>query len=414
MTLDVFTDEFARDPYRHYELARAESAVQMEVQPNGMTTWLVLSYERAREVLADPRFSNNLERADPENLRRGGILDTRGDTTLGPAMILSDPPVHTRLRRLVSRAFTPRRVEGLRPRIVVLAKDLLDAAAPRGAMDVVADFAEPLPVTVICELLGLPRQDHGRFQGWMTAMLTTPTSPEEKELRTQGARALADYLANQVAQRQPQVDLGRVEDEQPDLLSALIRARDGEGRLSERELVGMMLQLLVAGYETTRNLIGNGMVALFEHPEQLRLLLEHPELLPSAIEELLRYDSPIPRTSYRVAVEDVELDGVPIPAGSLVSLLVGAANRDPERFPEPDRLDITRRDSQHLAFAHGLHYCLGAPLARMEAEVAIGFLVGRFPELHLAPNTELRWRRSSIFFRGLEALPVEFTARLPR
>jgi cytochrome P450 len=410
MDLDAFSDDFVSDPYPHYARLRVGAEAQCEVQPNGMVTWLVPSYEYARQVLVDQRFSSSFEHAERANLQRGGVMSTGGETTIGPTMILSDPPVHTRLRALVSRAFTPGRVQALQPRIQAIADRLIDAVAPRGNADLIADFAEPLPVTVICELLGVAPDAHGDFRGWMADMLTTPTSDRAKELREQGARALAGYLAELVARRQPHVDLDLSEADQPDLLSALIRARDGEGRLSERELVGMMLQLLLAGYETTRNLIGNGMLALFRNPEQLSLLHRQPDLVPSAVEELLRYDSPVPRPSYRVAKEDVEIGEVTIPAGSLVSVLIGSANRDPRRFPDPDRLDVTRRDHQHLAFAHGIHYCLGAPLARLEGETAIGTLLRRFPDLRLAAGTEIRWRRTSIFLRGLEALPVEFAS----
>lgn len=407
--LDAFSEEFTSDPYPHYARIRDGAPIQPEVQPNGMISWVVSSYELVRQILTDPRFSSSLEHADPENLRRGGVLGSGGETTLGPAMILSDPPVHTRLRRLVSRAFTPTRVEALRPRVQEVADRLLDAMAPRGRADLIEDFAEPLPVTVMCELLGVDTRAHGDFRWWLTAMLTTPTSPEEKERREQGARALAGFLGEQVARRQPLVNMELEEAEQPDLISGLIRARDGEGSLSAREVLGMMLQLFAAGYETTRNLIGNGMLALFRHPDQLKLLRQRPEVVSAAIEELLRYESPVPRASYRVAKEDVEIGGVRVPAGGLVSVLIGSANRDAHRFPDPDRLDITRRDNQHLAFAHGIHYCLGAPLARVEGEVAIGRLLRRFPNVRLAAEASIRWRGSSIFLRGLEALPVEFT-----
>ncbi|HKF74883.1 MAG TPA: cytochrome P450 [Candidatus Dormibacteraeota bacterium] len=408
--MDPFVEDFVLDPYPHYARVREGASAQREVQPSGMVSWLVPSYEHGRRVLTDAQFSSSFEHAEVENLRRGGLLDSAGDTTLGPAMILSDPPVHTRLRGLVSRSFTPGRVEALRPRVQEIADQLLEAMAPRGRADLIADFAEPLPVTVMCELLGVDPQSHGDFREWVTAMLTTPTSPETRELKHRGARALAGYLGELVASRQAQVDLGLEEAAQPDLVRALIRAHHDEGALSPRELVGMMMQLLIAGYETTRNLIGNGMLALFRHPEQLALLRERPDLLPSAVEELLRFESPVPRASYRVAKEDVEVGGVRIPAGSLVSVLIAAANRDAHRFADPDRLDITRPDNQHLAFAYGIHYCLGAPLARVEGAVAIGSLLARLRDVRLAAHAELRWRSSSLFVRGLETLPIEFTA----
>jgi cytochrome P450 len=240
-------------------------------------------------------------------------------------------------------------------------------------------------------------------------MLTSVTTEDVREPREEGRAALYRYLAGLVASRQPEVNLDLDESQQPDLLSALIRAHDSEGRLNQRELVGMVLLIIIAGFETTRHLIGNGMLALFQHPDQLELLRSRPDLLPSAIEELLRFDAPVPRPTYRVATEDLQIGDVMIPAGGLVTVLLGSANRDPRRFEDPDRLDVTRKDNQHLAFGIGHHYCLGAPLARLEGEIAIGTLVRRLPDIHLIDGAELRWPGTSLFLRGLEALPVAFT-----
>ena len=411
MGFNPFSAEFIANPYPHYEHLRQGPAAQREEQPNGMVTWIVPSYEHARQVLTDSRFSSNLAKADQENLRRGGLLGLSGGVHIGQAMIVSDPPVHTRLRSLVNRTFTPARVAALRPRVQAIADRLLEAVAPRGHTDLIADLADPLPVRVICELLGIAPDAHDDFRGWISALFITPTSEAARAEKELGARTLADRLLDLVIERRPYVNLGVAEANQPDLLSALIRTSDGERRLNERELVGMMMQIVVAGYETTRNLIGNGMLALLRHPDQLDLLRGRPGLLPSAIDELLRYDSPVPRPSYRVALENVEIGGVPIPAGSLVSVLIGAANRDSGRFSNADRLDITRRDHQHLAFGHGIHYCLGAPLARLEGEIAIGTMLRRFPDLKPTPGAEIRWRPGSIFLRGLETLPVELSRR---
>lgn len=409
--MDAFCDDFRRDPYPHYARIRDGAAAQIEEQPTGLRSWVVPSYRHAREVLLDGRFSSSLAGADADNLRRGGVIGRGGEAALGQSMIMSDPPVHTRLRGLVSRAFTPRRVEALRTYIQRIADQLLDAMGPKGHADLVAELAEPLPATVICGMLGVRPDDHADFRRWLRAMLTSVTAEDVREPREEGAGALHRYLADLVASRQPEVDLDLPESQQPDLLSALIRAHDSEGRLNQRELVGMVLLIIIAGFETTRHLIGNGMLGLFRHPDQLELLRARPDLLPSAIEELLRFDSPVPRPTYRVATQDLIIGDVAIPAGGLVTVLIGAANRDPRRFHDPDRLDVTRQDNQHLAFGIGHHYCLGAPLARLEGEIAIGTLLRRFPDVHLADcaEPELRWPGTSLFLRGVAALPVAFT-----
>jgi cytochrome P450 len=404
--MDAFSADFLADPYPHYRRIRDGAAAQREEQPTGMVSLVVPSYEHARQVLLDPRFSSSLAGADAENLRRGGVIGRGGEAALSQSMIMSDPPVHTRLRGLVSRAFTPRRVEALRPFVQATADQLLDSMVGGVEADLIAGFAEPLPSTVICGMLGVAPDDQANFRGWLTAMLTTVTTDSVRQQRQEGAEAMARYLAGLVAQRQSHVDLEIGEAEQPDLLAALIRARDKAGRLSDRELVGMLQLVIVAGFETTRNLIGNGMLALFRHPDQLDLLRRRPELLPSAIEEFLRFDAPVPRPTYRVATRDIRIGDVPILAGELVTVLLGSANRDPGRFSDPDRLDITRQDNQHLAFGLGPHYCLGAPLARLEGEIAIGALLHRFPDVRLVDGAQPRWRGNSLFLRGLEALPV--------
>jgi cytochrome P450 len=353
MGMDAFSDDFRRDPYPHYARIRDGAAAQIEEQPTGLRSWVVPSYRHARQVLLDARFSSSLAGADVENLRRGGVVGQDGEAALGQSMIMSDPPIHTRLRGLVRRAFTPRRVEALRPYVQTVADQLLDALGPKGSADLVADLAEPLPATVICGMLGVRPDDHADFRRWLRAMLTSVTTEDVREPREEGRGALYRYLAGLVASRQPKVDLDLPESQQPDLLSALIRAHDSEGRLNQRELVGMVLLIIIAGFETTRHLIGNGMLALFQQPDQLQLLRSRPDLLPSAIEELLRFDAPVPRVTYRVATEDLQIGDVAIPAGDLVTVLIGSANRDPRRFEDPDRLDITREDNQHLAFGIG-------------------------------------------------------------
>jgi pimeloyl-[acyl-carrier protein] synthase len=319
-------------------------------------------------------------------------------------MLFRDPPDHTRLRTLVSKAFTPRVIEGLRPHIQQIVDGLLDRVRDRRAMDLIADLAFPLPVIVISEMLGVPAADRDRFRQWSLDVarsldaIALPVGPEVIERGNAARRALADYFRGLIAERRRRP--------QADLLSGLIAAEEQGDTLSQAELLATCVLLLVAGHETTVNLIGNGMLALLRHPAELRKLGAEPALLPSAVEELLRWDSPVQRTG-RITATDVELGGTLIPKGALVSAVLGAANRDPAHFPEPDRLDLARPDNRHLAFGWGIHFCLGAPLARVEGQIAIGALARRLPGLALATDRP-EWRESSAL-RGLRALPVTFS-----
>jgi cytochrome P450 len=317
-------------------------------------------------------------------------------------MLSRDPPDHTRLRRLVSKAFTPRMVELLRPRVQAIADALLDAVADRGEMDLIDDYAFPLPITVIAEMLGVPPADRDQFRAWSdTLVAAVPPMPAGPEA-TEAAEGLRRYLEALFEERR------RAPAE--DLSTGLLQAEEAGDRLSKEELQGMMYLLLVAGYETTANLIGSGVLALLQHPDQLAALRGDPALLPSAVEELLRFCAPVATSTLRYAADDVALGGVVIPKGDMVLVVITAANRDPVRFPFPDALDITRADNKHLAFGHGIHYCLGAPLARLEGEIALGTLLRRMPDLRLsvAPGA-LTWR-PSLVLRGLTKLPVVFSA----
>lgn len=317
----------------------------------------------------------------------------------GGTMLAMDPPDHTRMRGLVAKAFTARRVERLRPRVEEIAGALLDGIAARGEADLIEDLAVPLPIQVICEMLGVPASDRGRFREW-TAVLTVPAlTAEARAHRREVARAFTGYLREVIAERR-----ARPED---DLVSALIAARDGDAALTEAEMVNSIGLLLIAGHETTVNLIGNGVLALLRAPGQLDLLRRRPELLPSAVEELLRFDGPLEWASQRIALEDMEIAGTPIPKGAWVHVSLGAADRDPAVFEAPDRLDVTRAPKRHVAFGHGIHFCLGAPLARLEGRIAIGGLLDRFPGLALAvPPADLRHHRTGSIVRGLVSLPV--------
>jgi pimeloyl-[acyl-carrier protein] synthase len=390
------------DPYPFYAALRASNPVfRLPVgEPTGPGAWLLTRHADVHAVLRDVRFSVDRRRARlvRDNMDRLPIGMALGEEGGLRTMLVMDPPDHTRVRGLVSKAFTPRHVTALRPRIERIVEELLGAAAARGSMDLIADFAAPLPAIVIAELLGVPAADHRRFKQWSSELVTSVGAGNPVAIRERFEKALGqlvDYLRRVIAERRKAPG--------DDLISAMIQAQEERDALTDAELLATSNLLLLAGHETTTNLIGNGTLALLRHREQLERLRAAPALLPAAIEELLRYDSPVQAT-VRVATQDVEIDGRRIPAEALVVTGVGAANRDPAVFPEPDRLDLGREPNPHLSFGLGVHFCLGAALARLEAELAFGALLERFPRLELA--SEAVSYRSNLILRGLDALPV--------
>jgi cytochrome P450 len=392
--MEQLGEEFVQNPYAVYERLRAERPVTRVVMPGGNPVWLITRYADARAALADPRLIKDWRKLAPGR----GVGPDGGLEALRTHMLSTDPPDHERLRRLVTKAFTARRVEQLRPRITEITASLLDAMAGRREVDLLEAFAFPLPITVICELLGIPDQDRDDFRAWTQIILSHGAAHQEYGT---AATAMAGYLTALVADKRAHpVD---------DLLSALITARDSGDRLTERELLGMIFLLLVAGHETTVNLIGNGMLALLLSPGEMARLRTDRSLLPGAVEELLRYTNPVNHATFRFTAEPVEIGGTLIPEQEAVLVAISSANHDPGRYPSPDRLDIGRDVGGHVAFGHGIHYCLGAPLARMEGEIAFGGLLARFPSMTLAVPTEsLRWRPSTLI-RGLETLPVRLS-----
>jgi cytochrome P450 len=318
-------------------------------------------------------------------------------------MLFRDPPDHTRLRALVSKAFTPRVIDQMREHIQEIVDRLLDRVQASGEMDVIGDLAYPLPVTVICEMLGVPLGDHESIRGWsadIARSLDAIGLPSDVEIVDRGRvarRAIGDYFRALVPRRRG--------NPQNDLLTGLIAAEEQGDKLSEGEVIAMCVLLFIAGHETTVNLIGNGLFALLQHPDQLARLQHDPALVPGAVEELLRYDSPVQRTA-RMTTEEVEIGGRQIAKGAMVVTAIGAANRDPAQFADPDRLDVTRKDVRHVSFGYGIHFCLGAPLARVEGQIALGTLLRRAPRLALA-ETAPEWRESSVL-RGLKRLRVTF------
>jgi cytochrome P450 len=367
--------------------------------PSGMSAWLVTSYPDARLALADPRFAKDSARVAAlveRQVPHGG--DGRFRDSLAHHMLNTDPPEHGRLRRLVAKAFTTRRVAGLRPRISEITTGLLDAVAGRAEVDMVAALALPLPIAVICELLAIPHADRDAFRSWSNTLVSAHSGAPVSEAST----AVARYLAGLVETKRNRPG--------HDLLSALVAPEADEDRLSEPELIAMVVLLLAAGHETTVNLIGNGILALLTNPWQYAALRADRSLLPNAIEEFLRYDGPVSHATLRFTTEPVPLGGVVVPAGELVLVSIDAADHDPLRFPAPQRVDLTRETTGHLAFGHGIHHCLGAPLARLEAEIAFGALLDRFAGMELAiPASQLRWQASTVM-RGLERLPVRLTS----
>ncbi|HEX6446395.1 MAG TPA: cytochrome P450 [Streptosporangiales bacterium] len=391
-------EAFIQDPYAVYAALRDEGAVHRVLMPSGLRAWLVPRYAEARGLLADPRLRKGRDGMQAAFARQYGPPQDGAEFQLGGHMLETDPPDHTRLRKLVNKAFTARRIEALRPRVEQIVASRLDGlagAAEAGTVDLIDRYAFPIPVTVICELLGVPFEDRDDFRRWSAKILSVDMDDGE------AARAMAAYLTGLVeAKRSEPSD---------DMLCALIRASDDEDRLSGRELVSMAFLLLIAGHETTVNLIGNGVLALLRHPDQLAALRADPGLLPGAIEEFLRFEGPVNLATFRYTAEPVEVGGVTIPAGEFVLVALNGADHDPARFAEPDTLDITRPVGGHLAFGHGIHYCLGAPLARLEGAIAIGGLLDRFPGLRLADAdadpAQPRWRNSTLI-RGLTELPV--------
>ncbi|WP_030612472.1 cytochrome P450 family protein [Streptomyces sclerotialus] len=386
------------DPYAAYEQLREAGPVHRITGPDGQPAWLVTRYADVRAALADPRLS--LDKRNSSNGYRGFSLPPALDANL----LNMDPPDHTRVRRLVVKAFTPGRVEKLRAPVAKVAHGLLDAVEAKGAADLIADFAGPLPIIVICDLLGVPEGDRHDFRAWTDALITP--DPSRPEAMKEAIGAMLRFFTGLIATKRAEPG--------DDLLSDLIAVRDepdADGgvagdRLSEDELTSLAFLILFAGYENTVHLIGNAVLALLDHPDVLAELRADPAGMPAAVEEFARYDGPAPLAIRRFPVEDVEIGGVRIPAGESVLLSLASANRDPERFPDAAKLDPHRDIFGHLALGHGIHYCLGAPLARMETQTALDALIQRFPGLRPAvPRTELRWRRT-IRARGLMSLPV--------
>ena len=389
-------EENRRDPVPAYRRLRESAPIRRN---RWQGSWVLSGYDDIAAVLRDPRFSSDRTKLLPFRLmRRASRRHPEFVNMLDRNLLMLDGEEHRRVRSLVSKAFTPRRVEALRPRIEAVVEELLDAVAAKGEMELVHDLAHPLPVIVIAELLGVPLEDRERFRVWsseVVEILDVISGRDGLRPAWRGAEGLAGYFRGLLAERRRAP--------KDDLLSAMIAAEEDGHILDEADLLALCGLLLAAGHETTTNLIGNAVLALLRHPGERKRLQEDPSLIPGAVDEFLRFDSPVQVTD-RVITEDLEFRGQRFRRGQLAICLLGAANHDPARFPDPERLDVTRGDRGHLAFGLGPHVCLGAPLARLEAEVALAGLLRRFPSF--TGPTEPPGRRASVVLRGPTALPL--------
>jgi cytochrome P450 len=403
---DLTSQDAKRHPAALFERLRAQEPLAYVATFGGFgAAWVATAYEDAAAILKDPRFIRDVQkvaRPPADQAQSDAIASLAKLFAWRRDMLQVDPPDHTRLRSLVSQAFTPRMIEQLHPRIQQITDALLDAVQDKGRMDLIDDFALPLPITVISEMLGIPEGDRPQFRAWSQSLVNATgdvAALAQDASVLAGMQAFLAYIVDFLAEKRAHPG--------GDLTSDLIQAEEQGDALSETELISMIFLLIVAGHVTTVNLIGNGTLALLEHPNQLRRLQADPSLLPAAIEELLRYTPPVTVT-VRWASEDVPLHGKVIHKGELVVVSLAGADTDPQQFPDPDALDLTREEKQNLAFGKGIHYCLGAPLARLEGQIAIGTLLRRLPNLRLACDPDQLVWNPSFALRGLTSLPVVF------
>ncbi len=400
LVYNPFDAAFRSDPYPFYRRMREEEPIHDS--PLGFS--VLTRYADCATMLRHPSVSSDSRKSENfrNDVRAQGLDPDEVILNSTQPFLFTDPPDHTRLRGLVSKAFTPRVVEQLRPRAQALVDGLIDAAAKKGALDVIEDLAYPLPVTIISEMLGVPADDHPKFSAWSRELARSldpdfVLPPEVLARRQSASEEFSAYFTDLIAKRRAEP--------RDDLVSALIAAEDEGQHLTENELLATCILLLIAGHETTVNLIGNGTLALLEHPDQLARLREQPSMIKTAVEELLRFDAPVQLTG-RTPLEDIEVGGVTLPKDRTAILLLAAANRDPAQFADPERLDIGREDNRHLAFGLGIHFCLGAPLARVEGQIALAAIAHRLQGVRLVNQTQ-RYKEN-VTLRGLAALPIVF------
>lgn len=403
LEVDLLTPENLRNPHPLLGRMRDEMPIyHVQHMELGSYPWMLTRYEDSINLLNDDRFTKDYVRIPNQQKRTGERSNEdymmEAAAAINRHILTLDPPDHTRLRALIHKAFTPNMIRSLETRIQAITDGLIDRMLEKGEVDFISDFAFPLPVTVIAELLGIPHEDQAKFREWSQAIIMGGSRGADFDAVGVAALEFIMYFHEQFDARR--------ETPREDLLTALVQAEEAGDKLDPQELISMVFLLLVAGHETTVNLLGNGMLALLQHPDQKQLLAEHPELSKTAVDELLRFDGPVGVSTMRWALEDVEYYGVTIPAGAMVVASLLGANRDPEMFANPDTLDITRSPNKHIAFGNGIHYCVGAPLARMEGAIAFNTLLRRVPNLALTVDVdELEWN-PTILLHGMKHMPV--------
>lgn len=405
--LDQVPDDFMQRPYEILEKYREAGRVHHVVFPHGAKVWLVTRYDDVRTLLSDPRVSKDGSRMNEMFARHSGLpvpedehVSVGFDDELSQHMLNSDPPRHTRLRGLVSKAFTLRRMEAFRPRIEQLVDDMLDALEGKGEVDLVADYAQPLPIVIICDLLGIPFKDREMFQRWAVELVGAGHDPAVVEAASNNVVAYANGV----------IDAKRDHPED-DMVSALVQgAGEGADRLTQAEIVAMIFLFTVAGHITSQHTLSNGLLSLLTHPDELTKLRADLSIMPAAVDELMRYDGGVGVATFRFTTADIPVGDVVIPAGEILALSILSAHRDNSRFPNADDLDLNRRPNGVLGFGHGTHFCIGQPLAKIQTEVALTKLITRFPHLRLvADPRQLGWENSTLL-RGLLTLPVSVTS----
>jgi cytochrome P450 PksS len=397
-TIKIASREFKANPFPFYAWLRAEQPIYKTTYITKRPVWLVARYNDVASLLKDERLVKNQRSVlSAQEVARFDMPTPRSLRAIERNMLDLDPPDHTRLRALVHKAFTPRLVEQIRGRVQTLADELIDKMQRKDQVDLIAEYALPIPLTIISEILGIPTCDQHKFHQW-TNRVVSIQSPTQGLFAIPAIMSFARYLQKLFVQRR--------DEPRDDLITALVQAEEAGDRLSADELLAMVFILIIAGHETTVNLIGNGTLALLENPDQLERLWDEPSLLTSAVEELARYYAPVELSTERYAREDMTIAGTTIRKGDMVMGIIGSAHRDETQFECPDQLDISRNPNRHLAFGQGIHYCAGAPLARLETQIALQTLLDRAPNLRLAvPAKQLRWRPNFVL-RGLQALPV--------
>lgn len=397
--VDFLAPDVLRNPHPTLARMREEMPIyHVQHMELGSYPWLVTRYQDGIDLLNDERFTKDYARIPNKGEPTERDMMMEAAASINRHMLTLDPPDHTRLRGLIHKAFTPNMIRALEGRIQAITDELIDRMLAKGQFNFISEFAFPLPVTVIAELLGIPQEDQLKFREWSQAIIMGGSTGADMDKVGVAALEFIMYFHEKFDERRAEP--------KDDLITALVQAEDAGEKLDQQELISMVFLLLVAGHETTVNLLGNGMLALLQHPDQKRLLAERPELIKTAVEELLRYDGPVGVSTMRWALEDVDYYGVTIPAGEMVVASLLAANRDPAMFANPDALDITRNPNKHIAFGNGIHYCVGAPLARMEGAIAFNTLLRRIPNLALTVDVdELEWN-PTILLHGMKAMPV--------